>query len=274
MQTVPTLKDQDPSALIMIPFGGCGEFGLNMTAYVYMGRLFLMDCGLMFPDATKLGIDALIPDADEVIRQYGGVAAYILTHGHEDHVGAMPFVARKWQAPIYGTGWTLELVKEKFVRHGLNDLIADLNLVRPGDKVPFPGGISFEFVHVNHSIPMTCAVVVRTPAGIVFHSGDFKIDSHATHEPPMDLELLARLGDEGIAALLCDSTNATTPANGPSEADVRDGLKGEIRAASSAVFITTFASNFWRLRTIMDVCAEMGKRLFVFGAGMRKSLGK
>ena len=259
----------DPDALYVVPFGGVGEFGMNCTGYVSGGQLFIVDCGLMFPDPTKLGVDSLILDLDEHISSFGGVSGYIITHGHEDHLGALPFVAQRWPAQIFGTAWTIEVLKSKLERQSRSSLGALCEVVRPGDLTSFDK-ISFEWVHVNHSIPMTCALAIRTPHTVVFHTGDFKFDLETEHEAVANLPRIAAIGAEGVAALLCDSTNASTPRVGPNERNVRDALRSEIATAPSTVFVSTFSSNLWRILTLIEICQELSKKLLVLGSGMKR----
>lgn len=261
----------DPQKLTVIPLGGCGEFGMNMTAYIFAGRLYIVDCGLMFPDATKLGVDAIIPDPAALIEHFGGVGAYVLTHGHEDHIGATPHIVPRWPAPVYGTAWTLELVKEKFQRNNHGSMLPLLHKVSAGEITAIGPGLSCRWVHVNHSIPNTTAVLLRCASGSVFHTGDFKIDDVCNYEPLTDLPAFTEIGNQGVDVVVCDSTNATQVESGPTERDAAENLEAEIAGATGAVFITTFSSNFWRMRTVIEICTKLGKGLRLLGAGMQKN---
>lgn len=247
--------------------GGCGEFGMNLTAYLHRGRLMVVDCGVRFPDLTKLGVDAVIPDVEPWFKAVGGVYAYYLTHAHEDHVGAIPHIVKRWPAPIYATAWTAALLKHKFTKLGVDPAKYPVTIVEPGDRIA-SGGFEVEYVHVNHSIPQSCALFIRTPGATVFHTGDFKYEPKTTVEPPMDFERLQRLGDEGVDLLLADSTNAEKPGLSPAEASVYGPLRDTFAASKGAVVITTFSSNLWRLKNIAEAAQAVGRRIYVAGAGM------
>jgi ribonuclease J len=263
---------EDPDALRLVPLGGCGEFGMNLTCYLGRGKLFVVDAGVRFPDATKLGADAVLPNVDPFFGAVGGVDAYIITHGHEDHIGALPHIVPRWPAPIYATRWTAALIRSRFARHGISSEAHPVTIVDPGDKVTTKG-FEFEYVHVNHSIPMACALMIRAPGVRVFHTGDFKYDPASTVEPAMRLDHLRRLGDEGIDLLIADSTNADRPGLSSGEDSVRGPLGEAIAQATGAVFVTTFASNLWRLMAIADACRAAGRRLFIAGGGLEATLG-
>lgn len=257
-------------SLRIIPFGGCGEFGMNLTAYVYRKKLYVVDCGVMFPDPTKLGVDAVIPKVDAYFKEAGRVEAYIITHGHEDHIGALPYILKRWPAPLYCTAWTAELIRsrldQKFIGHRV-----EINVVEPGDIVESQG-ISFEWVHVNHSIPMACALLISTKNQKVFHTGDFKVEKDPIGEEPMNFQKLNAIGKRGIDLLLADSTNAHVPGVGAGEKSVMKPLQDLISAASGAVFVTTFASNLWRLQAILEVCHKLKKRVHICGRGVETTL--
>lgn len=268
--TIAKIFPQDSDAVRIIPLGGCGEFGMNLTAYLHRERLFVVDCGVMFPDPMKLGVEAVIPGVHDLFEQAGGPLAYFLTHGHEDHIGAMPYVIERWPAPIYCTAWTAELLRGKFNRRGYGDRFP-ITVVEPGDHIRAEG-FDVEYVHVNHSIPMSCALVIRTPKLKVFHTGDFRIDPTPVIEPKVDLEYLSELGKEGIDLMLSDSTNATREGFGPSEKAVIKPLSKIFDDTKGAVVITTFSSNFWRIKSIIDICVEKGRKLLVLGRGVDNAI--
>ncbi len=261
----------DPDSVRIIPLGGCGEFGMNLTAFLVRGKLFVIDAGVRFPEPFRLGIDAMLPNVDPWFQAAGGVHAYLLTHGHEDHLGAMPHLLQKWPAPVYGTGWTIELLRSKFSRMGKDPNAYKLNVVEAGDHV-VTAGFDAEFVHVNHSIPMTCSLFLRLPGLTIFHTGDFKFEQHPILEKPTDFEKLAAIGNEGVDLLLTDSTNADKDGFCPGEDTVFEPLKDVVNACEKAAIITTFSSNLGRLKTIVDVCQATGRKLYITGGGLEGTL--
>ena len=267
----PFITYAKKGVLRMVPVGGCGEFGMNSTGILYNGKLYLIDCGVRFPDPAKLGIEAIFPDFAPLIEACGGVEAYILTHGHEDHLGALPYIIDQWPAPIYGTPWTCELFRTKIARRKGNIDKYQLREVEPGDEVK-NSDISFEYVHINHSIPMACSLLIKTPEVKVFHSGDFKLDPDPLTEKPFDSARLHAIGNEGVDVLLCDSTNAHREGNCPGEKSVFKPLLDEVSRAPGAVLLTTFSSNLWRLQSVIEVCKTTGRRLFIMGAGMEQTI--
>lgn len=242
---------------------------MNMTGYIYRDRLFVVDCGLRFSDPSKLGTDALIPAVDRWFAEFSKVAAYVITHGHEDHIGALPYIIERWPAPIYATKWTIELIKNKFARMGIDPSRHTINEVAPNDIVKLHD-FEVEYLHVNHSIPSACALLVRAGDNRVFHTGDFKFDFSATHEPPLSRERLANIGR--VDLLLADSTNADKDGMCPSEQSVLEPLKGVIEGSKGAVIVTTFASNLWRLKVVIELALSTGRKLFVTGSGMESTL--
>jgi ribonuclease J len=266
MQNRPITHFQKDSIRI-IPFGGCGEFGMNMTAYICDDRLYLVDAGVSFPDPSKLGVDAILPDMAEWIEQFGGVYAYIITHGHEDHIGALPFMLSRWPGPVYTTPWTAALIESKLARRGVA-FKYPVHRVTPGDVVECED-FSVEFVRFNHSIPDACGLMIRHPKFNIFHTGDFKFDFSPVIEPAVDLKRLEALGREGIQLLLADSTNAHLKGSCPSESAVIEPMaKAFKQAEDGAVIVTTFSSNFWRLKTILDTCHATGRKALILGGGL------
>ena len=261
----------DPNALRMVPLGGCGQFGMNVTAFLTAGQLFIVDLGVMFPDPARLGVEAVMPALAPFISAAGGVTAFFLTHGHEDHIGAVPFILRRWPAPVYGTAWTMELVTRKLKRHGLDPGAFDLNVVAPNDRI-HAKGLEVEYVHINHSIPMACSLVLRTPTVTVFHSGDFKFEERPVGEPPANFARLASLGAAGVDVLLADSTNADRPGPSPAEELVAPALEAVMRQADGAALVTTFSSNLWRIMSVARATERAGRRLVVTGTGLESTL--
>lgn len=266
----PSILNFNSKTIRVIPFGGCGEFGMNLTAYIVEDRVYVVDAGVSFPDPSKLGIEALYPDMDPWFAQLGGVYAYVITHGHEDHIGALPYMMQKWPGPIYATPWTAALIRSKLERRGVPTKYP-ITEVRAGDIVETED-FKIEYVHVNHSIPDACGLFIQSPELKIFHTGDFKIDKTPVLEQVANLKRLKEIGDMGIDLLLADSTNAHIPGPSPSEAVVVDPMMDAISQATGAVLITTFSSNFWRIKTIFDACAASGRKVLLLGAGIEGSL--
>lgn len=255
--------------IIIFPIGGCGEFGKNMTAYVIEGRLYVVDAGLLFADQRQLGVASIIPDVNEIFAKFGGPAAYIITHGHEDHIGALPYICRDWPALIYATPWTCKLIENKFDRRGLGNLKGSLRTVNAGDIFAV-GKARFEYIHVNHSIPDACAVLIEYKGTKILHTGDFKVDLHSTECAPIRLEDFSRHKD--ITLVLADSTNAPVAGIGPGESEVYEPLKKAILESQGRTIVSTFASNLWRLQIIIRIAKELGKKILVSGTGMDNCL--
>ena len=263
----PSITHFTNNSIRIIPFGGCGEFGMNMTSYICDDRLYLVDAGVSFPDPSKLGIDSIFPDMAPWIEQFGGVYAYIMTHGHEDHIGALPFMLDRWPGPVYTTPWTAALIENKLNRRGIKSRYP-IHRVLPGDLVECED-FSIEFFQFNHSIPDACGLMIRQGTFNIFHTGDFKFDFTPIVEKPVNLARLEKLGNEGIHLLLADSTNAHLKGYSPSEASVVEPLKEAFAGATTgAVVVTTFSSNFWRLKTILDTCLNSGRKALILGGGL------
>lgn len=250
----------------LLPIGGVGEFGMNMMGVYYNKNLYIIDAGVLFPDERKLGITSIIPSVDDVFKETKGVSAYIITHGHEDHIGALPYLLPKWPAPIYATPWTAVLIRRKLEKFNLLEH-AEIITVMPGDHAKF-GALSFEYFQVHHSIPDACSLIIRTPDVTVFHTGDFKIESDKSQQKPMNFSRLQSIGEEGVDLLLVDSTNAAKEGVSGDEISVKKPLKNIIKNAPGRTFISTFASNLFRLATIADICAEEGKKLVISGRSL------
>ncbi|MBV8444658.1 MAG: ribonuclease J, partial [Candidatus Dormibacteraeota bacterium] len=258
------------AALTLVPLGGLGEIGRNMLALQCDDDILVIDSGLMFPEQEMLGVDLVIPDISWLLERAGQVRGIVLTHGHEDHIGALPYVVPRLAAPVYGTALTLGLLRNKLRDHRLGDN-TELHTVRPGERRTF-GCFEVEWIHITHSIPDACALAVRTPAGVVVHSGDFKIDSTPVRGEPPDLARLARLGDEGVVLLLSDSTNVEREGTTPSERTVGEGLGPLFAASPGRVLMATFASNISRLQQAIDAAQSCERRCFIVGRSMVKNL--
>lgn len=256
--------------LKVIPLGGLGEIGLNMMALEYAGRIVVIDAGLMFPKEDMLGVDLVIPDISYLTEHADQVQAIMLTHGHEDHIGALPFVIKALNVPMYGTRMTLGLVKNKLKEHRLLTN-ATLHEVAAGDVVKLPP-FEIEFIHVAHSIPGATALAVRTPAGILLHSGDFKLDQTPVDGRPTDMARLGAYGEEGVTLFMSDSTNAELDGNTGSEQVVAEAFRNIFPHAQGRIIITTFASNIYRLQQALEVAAQFGRKVAVVGRSMSNNI--
>ena len=256
--------------LKVIPLGGLGEIGLNMMALEYAGRIVVIDAGLMFPKEDMLGVDLVIPDISYLTEHADQVQAILLTHGHEDHIGALPFVIKALNVPMYGTRMTLGLVKNKLKEHRLL-ANATLHEVSAGDVVKLPP-FEIEFIHVAHSIPGATALAVRTPAGILLHSGDFKLDQTPVDGRPTDMARLGAYGEEGVTLFMSDSTNAELDGNTGSEQVVAEAFRNIFPHAQGRIIITTFASNIYRLQQALEVAAQFGRKVAVVGRSMSNNI--
>ena len=263
------IRNQSSNQLLILPFGGCGEFGRNATGYINQNQFILVDCGLMFPDPTKLGVSSIIPNLSPFFTEIGIPDAYLMTHGHEDHIGGLAHIVKEWPAPIYATEWTAMLLREKFAALGMDEEQFPITVVKAGDTVSV-GEFSVDWLHVNHSIPMACALNIKTPQGTVLHTGDFKIDPDPIGEPPMDLADFRNLGK--VDLLVADSTNAITPGPTPGEKSAGAALEEVVKNCTGTVFITTFSSNLWRLMSIMQLAKTLKKKLLVLGRGLERCM--
>jgi ribonuclease J len=252
--------------LSIIPLGGIGEIGMNMTVIEYGDEIIVIDAGLMFPDAEMLGVDIVIPDFSYLVENRHKIHAVVLTHGHEDHIGALPFLLREIKVPIYGTRLTLGLVKEKLKEHGL-DTEAELVTVKPREVVEL-GSFRVEFIRVTHSIVDGVGLGITTPVGRVVHTGDFKIDPTPVDGEVMDLRTFAEYGDNGTLVFLSDSTNAGQGGYTFSEKEVRRGLEDIFGRARGRIVVATFASNIHRVQQIIDVAVMYNRKVILNGKSM------
>ncbi len=258
--------DSNGLSLSIVPLGGVGEIGLNMTVFEYGDDLLVVDAGLMFPDAEMLGVDIVIPDFSYLIDNKERIRGVVLTHGHEDHIGALPFLLREVNVPIYGTRLTLGFVKEKLREHEL-DAEAQLVVVKPRDVVEL-GSFRVEFIRVTHSIVDGVGLGITTPVGRVVHTGDFKIDPTPVDGEVMDLRTFAEYGDRGTLVLLSDSTNAGKGGYTFSEKEVRRGLEDIFGRARGRIVVATFASNIHRVQQIVDVAVMYRRKVILNGKSM------
>jgi len=263
---LPVQPASSTQALAIIPLGGIGEIGLNMTVLEYGDDIIVIDAGLMFPDAEMLGVDIVIPDFTYLRENRHKVRAVLLTHAHEDHIGALPFLLKELQVPLYGTKLTLGFVKEKLREHGL-DAEAELIIVKPRDTVTL-GCFQVEFIRVTHSIVDGCGLGITTPVGRVVHTGDFKIDPTPVDNEIMDLRTFAEYGDKGTLVLMSDSTNAGQGGYTFSEKEVRRGLEDIFHRAVGRIVVATFASNIHRVQQIIDVAVMHNRKVILNGKSM------
>jgi ribonuclease J len=249
--------------LQLIPLGGLGEFGMNSMAIRYGDEIIVVDAGMMFPDAELLGVDIVTPDFAYLEQNRDKVLALILTHGHEDHIGAVPFLLSEINVPVYSAAFTLALVERRLEEHGLLDG-AKLHKVKPGSKVSI-GAFSIEFIHVTHSIVSSMALAITTPLGVIIHTGDFKVDPTPTDNEPFDLHTFAEYGKRGVLLLMSDSTNVDRPGYTESERAVRPRLDEIFYRAERRLVISCFSSSIHRLQQILDVAAEYGRKVAFLG---------
>jgi ribonuclease J len=262
------------SALRVLPLGGLGEIGKNMTVLEHDGRIVVVDTGLRFPTAEMLGIDLVLPDFSYLRERVADIEAIVITHGHEDHLGALPWILRELAPmqlpPVYARRLTIAMARSKLDEHRLRD-VPLLNL-EPSERVEL-GPFGLELVHMTHSIPDSCAVVLSTELGDVLVTGDYKFDQTPVDGPPADVSRLAELGREGVLLLLGDSTNANRPGFSPSERIVGPQLQEVFARAEGRIIVTSFASNVHRVQQVVDAAAELDRKVALVGRSMRKNVG-
>ena len=253
--------------LKIIPLGGLGEIGKNITLYEFEGDMFLVDCGMSFPDEDTPGIDIVIPDFTYILENKDKIKGLVVTHGHEDHIGAIPYLLKNFNLPIYATKLTIGLIEGKLKEHGLLSS-AVLNVVKPGDTVKL-GKFQIEFIHVNHSIPDAVGFAISCGAGTVVHTGDFKIDTTPIDDFVIDLGRFAELGKKGVLALLADSTNAERPGYTASERIVGESFSNLFKKAGRhRIIVATFSSNIHRIQQIIDEAVKCNRKVAVSGRSM------
>src|SRR5580658_733205 len=252
--------------LQVIPLGGLGEFGMNMTAICYGDDIIVVDSGMMFPDSELLGVDLVMPDLTFLKERQASVRALVLTHGHEDHIGAVPYFLTDIDVPVYGTDFTLALVDRRLEEYRLETKPRFIH-VKPKQVVEI-GPFKVEFIHVTHSIVSAVALAITTPLGVIIHTGDFKVDPTPTDNELFDLHTLADYGKRGVLLLLSDSTNADRPGYSDSERAVRPRLEDVFNRSESRLFISCFSSSIHRLQTIIDISQEFGRKVALVGRSM------
>ena len=259
-------KNGSAKPVRIIALGGLNEIGKNMYLIETDDDIVIIDCGMTFPDAEMPGVDIVIPDFTYVEKNQDKVRGVLLTHGHEDHIGGIPYLLKKFNVPIYGTKLTLGLLESKLKEHNLGGV--KLNTVSPGQTVRL-GGLTAEFIRVNHSIPDAVAIAVKTPLGTIVHTGDFKVDYTPIEGGIIDLHRFAALGDEGVLALMSDSTNSERPSFTPSERKVGETFDNLFnKAGKKRIIIATFSSNVHRIQQIINCAAKYGRKVAVFGRSM------
>ena len=256
--------------LKIIPLGGLGEIGKNLTVYEYGQDIVVVDCGLGFPDEELYGVDVVIPDIAYLKQNKDRIRGIVITHGHEDHIGALPYVMRELDVPIYATPLTAGIIELKLEEH---DLLYNTQIFtkRAGDKFRL-GCFEIEFIHVNHSIADSVALAIRTPVGVVIHTGDFKIDVTPVQGEMIDIARLGQLGKQGVLALLSDSTNVERPGHTESERKVADKFDELFKGCDKRIIVATFASNVQRIQQIINVAAKYKRRVAVTGRSMENML--
>ena len=249
----------------IIPLGGLGEIGKNMTAFRYGDDMILIDAGLMFPEDDMLGIDLVIPDISYLIENQDKLKGIFLTHGHEDHIGALPYVMKQIDCPVYGTALTLGILEGRLKENGVSS--ENCRIIKPGDKIT-AGAFKLDFIRVNHSIPDAIAIAINTPIGTIIHTGDFKIDHTPVDGQVTEFNKFAEYGDRGVLALLADSTNAERPVFTPSEKMVGKTFDDEFRYAKNRIIVATFSSNVHRIQQVIDAALKYDRKVAVIGRSM------
>jgi ribonuclease J len=266
-RTPPALP---PSGLRITPLGGLGEIGRNMTVFEHAGALLIVDCGVLFPEEHQPGIDVILPDFASVRDRLDDIVAVVLTHGHEDHIGGVPYLLRERpDIPVVGSRLTLAFIETKLKEHRITPVTRQ---VAEGDRIDM-GPFGLEFLAVNHSIPDGLAVAIRTAAGLVLHTGDFKMDQFPLDRRITDLRAFARLGEEGVDLFLVDSTNAEVPGFTPSEGELTPAIETVFRRAPRRVIVSSFASHVHRIQQVLDAAHDHGRKVAFVGRSMVRNMG-
>lgn len=254
----------------IIPLGGIGEFGMNCMGIRYGDEMIIVDAGMGFPEETPYGVDISIPNFDFLEEYRDDMTALVLTHGHEDHVGALAYILKKYNLPVYGSRFTLALAEKRLEEFKMLDDVL-LHRVKANDVIEI-GSFKVEFIHASHSLVDCFSLAIKTPLGTIIHTGDYKIDDTPVIGKPYDLETLGRYGDEGVLALLADSTNATVPGRTPSEQAVIPAFREIFEETPGRLFVATFSSSLHRLQIILDIAHEYGRKVCVLGRSMQKNV--
>ena len=254
-----------PKQVKIIPLGGLGEIGKNMTVIEYGGDMIVVDCGLSFPDEEMLGIDLVIPDMTYVERNLDKLRGIFITHGHEDHIGALPYALKRFKAPVFATRLTLALIQHKLDEHGISNV--DMRCISAGDTVK-QGCFSIEFIKINHSIADAVALAIHTPAGVIIHTGDFKLDYTPLDSERLDLSRFAWYGAQGVLALMSDSTNVERPGYTQSEREIGTTFESCFERATGRVIVASFASNIYRIQQIASIAIAHNRVVCFQGKSM------
>lgn len=260
------LKLEETQKLKVIPLGGLGEIGKNMTAIEYDDELIVIDCGIAFPDEDMYGVDLIIPDISYLIENESKLKGIFITHGHEDHIGAIPFILKQVNIPIYGTRLTIGLIENKLKEHGLLTTTS-LNIIKPRESAKF-NHLEVEFIRNTHSIADSCSLAIHTPVGIIFHTGDFKVDLTPIDNQPMDFERISELAKEGILLLMSDSTNVERKGYTMSERAISETFTKLFEHATGRIIVATFASNIHRMQQIIDASKRYNRKVAFSGRSM------
>jgi len=254
----------------IIPLGGIGEFGMNCMGIRFGDEMIIVDAGMGFPEETPFGVDISIPNFDFLEEYRDDLTAIILTHGHEDHVGALAYILKKFNVPVYGSRFTLALAEKRLEEFRMLDDVL-MHRVEAGQKIKV-GVFEVEFIHASHSLVDCFSLAINTPVGTLIHTGDYKIDDTPVIGEPYDLKSLGRVGDEGVLALLCDSTNATVPGRTPSERAVIPAFEEIFEQAEGRIIVATFSSSIHRLQIVIDIAHQFGRKLCVLGRSMQRNV--
>ena len=254
----------------IIPLGGIGEFGMNCMGVRYRHEMIIVDAGMGFPEETPYGVDISIPNFDFLEEYREDLTAIVLTHGHEDHVGALAYILKKYNLPVYGSRFTLALAEKRLEEFRMLDDVL-MHRVEAGQTVDI-GSFEVEFIHASHSLVECFSLAIHTPLGTLIHTGDYKIDDTPVIGKPYDLETLRRIGEEGVLALLCDSTNSTVPGRTPSERAVIPAFEEIFEQAEGRIIVATFSSSIHRLQIVFDLAHQFGKKVCVLGRSMQRNV--
>ena len=266
-----SIQEEPMESIRLIPLGGLNEIGKNMTVYECKGDMFIVDCGNTFPDSEMFGVDLVIPDFSYVVENKDKIKGIIITHGHEDHIGALPYLLKEVNLPVYATRLTKGLIENKLSEHQLKSP-AEITVIRPGDRIQM-GCMTVVPIHVNHSIPDAVGLAIESPAGVVITTGDFKIDYTPPQGETTDLSTFAKYGSEGVLAFLSDSTNAERRGNSASEKTVGKSFEGFFeKAGNKRIIIATFASNIYRIQQILDLAVQHKRKVAVSGRSMMNNI--
>ena len=265
-------NNDNSKKLRIIPMGGMGEIGKNMLLFEYDDEMMIVDGGLAFPDADMLGVDILVPKIDYVIENAHKIKGWVLTHGHEDHIGGLPYMLKLLpKIPMYGAKLTLGFLRGKFDEFKLSESDVDLNEITPDDRIKISKYFTVDFFRMTHSIPDNSGLIIHTPIGRVVHTGDFKLDYHPADGKTSHLHKIAQAGQDGVLALISDSTRAESPGHSPSERDIMAAIEAIVTESKGRVIVTTFSSHVHRLQNVIRIAEKHDRRIFIEGRSMIKN---